>query len=77
MADLIGADLVDEAAYETHRVMNGVPRGGLDFMYSDAFPHETNMDRLGGVERVAGFDGDGFHRDVLRRGPGCCLRLRL
>ena len=50
LADLIGADLVEEAAYEAHRVANGVPRGGLDFMYSDAFPHETNMDRLHGVD---------------------------
>jgi hypothetical protein len=50
VADLIGADLVDEAAYEAHRVLTGVPRGGLDFMYSDAFPHETNMDRLHGVD---------------------------
>jgi folate-binding protein YgfZ len=49
-ADLIGADLVDEEAYEVHRVLTGVPRGGLDFMYSDAFPHETNMDRLHGVD---------------------------
>ena len=29
---------------------SGVPRGGLDFMYSDAFPHEANMDRLHGVD---------------------------
>ncbi|HMM89444.1 YgfZ/GcvT domain-containing protein, partial [Bradyrhizobium sp.] len=43
VADLIGADLVDSDAYEVHRVALGVPRGGLDFMYSDAFPHETNM----------------------------------
>src|SRR3979490_3285387 len=50
VADLIGADLVDEAAYEAHRVVNGVPRGGLDFIYSDAFPHEANMDRLHGVD---------------------------
>src|SRR6266478_2560981 len=50
VADLIGADLVDEPAYEAHRVLIGVPRGGLDFMYSDAFPHETNMDRLHGVD---------------------------
>ena len=28
----------------------GVPRGGLDFIYGDAFPHETNMDRLHGVD---------------------------
>ena len=50
MADLIGADLVDSDAYEAHRIASGVPRGGLDFMYSDAFPHETNMDRLHGVD---------------------------
>jgi folate-binding protein YgfZ len=49
-ADVIGADLVDSAAYEAHRIISGVPRGGLDFMYGDAFPHETNMDRLHGVD---------------------------
>ena len=50
VADLIGADLVDALAYEAHRIASGVPRGGLDFMYGDAFPHETNMDRLHGVD---------------------------
>ncbi|WLA63504.1 CAF17-like 4Fe-4S cluster assembly/insertion protein YgfZ [Bradyrhizobium diazoefficiens] len=50
LSDLIGAELVDAAAYEAHRIALGVPRGGLDFMYSDAFPHETNMDRLAGVD---------------------------
>src|SRR5213078_639542 len=50
VADIVGADLVDETAYEAHRIATGVPRGGLDFMYSDAFPHETNMDRLHGVD---------------------------
>jgi folate-binding protein YgfZ len=50
VADLIGADLVDSADYEAHRIATGVPRGGLDFMYGDAFPHETNMDRLHGVD---------------------------
>jgi tRNA-modifying protein YgfZ len=49
-ADLIGADLVDASAYEAHRIATGVPRGGLDFIYGDAFPHETNMDRLAGVD---------------------------
>ena len=49
-ADLIGAELVDASAYEAHRIAKGVPRGGLDFMYGDAFPHETNMDRLAGVD---------------------------
>jgi tRNA-modifying protein YgfZ len=49
-ADLIGAEFVDSSAYEAHRIAVGVPRGGLDFMYGDAFPHETNMDRLSGVD---------------------------
>src|SRR5437899_1196343 len=50
VADLIGADFVDSDAYEAHRIASSVPRGGLDFMYSDAFPHEANMDRLHGVD---------------------------
>jgi folate-binding protein YgfZ len=49
-ADLIGAEMVDADAYEAHRVACGVPRGGMDFIYGDAFPHETNMDRLHGVD---------------------------
>src|ERR1700704_9824 len=49
-ASLIGADLVGSAAYEAHRIACGTPRGGIDFMYGDAFPHETNMDRLHGVD---------------------------
>jgi tRNA-modifying protein YgfZ len=50
VADLIGSDLVDASAYDAHRIASGVPRGGLDFIYGDAFPHETNMDRLHGVD---------------------------
>ena len=50
VAALIGADLVDANAYEAHRIACGAPRGGLDFTYGDAFPHETNMDRLHGVD---------------------------
>ena len=46
----LGAGLVDEAAYESHRIKLGVPRGGLDFSYGDAFPHEADMDQLGGVD---------------------------
>src|SRR5262249_40416989 len=44
LADLIGAELVDSTEYDAHRIASGVPRGGLDFIYGDAFPHETNMD---------------------------------
>ena len=39
----------DETAYEAHRIACGVPKGGLDFAYGDAFPHETNMDLIHGV----------------------------
>jgi folate-binding protein YgfZ len=44
------ADLVAADAYEHHRIALGVPRGGVDFIYGDAFPHETDMDQLGGVD---------------------------
>jgi len=50
VADLIGAQLVDNALYEAHRIAVGVPKGGADFAYSDSFPHEANMDRLHGVD---------------------------
>ena len=39
-----------EAAYEAHRIACAVPRGGLDFPWGDAFPHEANMDRLHGID---------------------------
>jgi tRNA-modifying protein YgfZ len=52
-ADL-GADLVDASAYEAHRIALGVPRGGLDFGYGAAFPHEADMDQLGGVDFAKG-----------------------
>lgn len=49
-AQVIGATPVDEAAYDAHRIALGVPRGGSDFIYGDAFPHEANMDKLHGVD---------------------------
>jgi folate-binding Fe-S cluster repair protein YgfZ len=49
-AKTMGATLVDAAAYEAHRIALGVPRGGVDFSYGNAFPHETDMDQLGGVD---------------------------
>jgi folate-binding protein YgfZ len=50
MASAQGAALVDEAAYEAHRIALGIPRGGCDFTYGDAFPHEADMDQLNGVD---------------------------
>jgi len=47
---LIGAARREPEAYEAHRIACGVPKGGVDFAYGDAFPHEANMDRLSGVD---------------------------
>jgi folate-binding protein YgfZ len=49
-ATALGADVTDSETYEAHRIASGAPRGGVDFIYGDAFPHETNMDRLHGVD---------------------------
>jgi folate-binding protein YgfZ len=46
----LAASLVDAAAYEAHRIALGVPRGGFDFSYGDAFPHEADMDQFGGID---------------------------
>jgi len=48
-ADL-GATLAEAGEYEAHRVTLGAPRGGLDFNYNDAFPHEADMDQLNGID---------------------------
>jgi folate-binding protein YgfZ len=50
----LGATFVDAGPYEAHRITLGVPQGGLDFSYGDAFPHETDMDQLGGVDFTKG-----------------------
>jgi folate-binding protein YgfZ len=48
-ADL-GATLASPDEYDAHRIALGVPQGENDFKYGDAFPHETDMDQLGGVD---------------------------
>jgi folate-binding protein YgfZ len=50
----LGATLVDASTYDAHRIALGIPRGGVDFSYGDAFPHETDMDQLGGVDFAKG-----------------------
>lgn len=39
-----------EADYDAHRIALGIPQGGVDFAYGDAFPHEADMDQLNGVD---------------------------
>src|SRR5262249_17465177 len=46
----LGAEPATADAYDAHRIACGAPQGGVDFAYGDAFPHETNMDRLHGVD---------------------------
>jgi tRNA-modifying protein YgfZ len=48
-ADL-GAALADASDYEAHRIALGIPSGGADFRYGDAFPHEADMDQLHGID---------------------------
>jgi folate-binding protein YgfZ len=48
-ADL-GTTLSPPESYDVHRISLGVPRGGSDFAYGDTFPHEADMDQLGGVD---------------------------
>jgi folate-binding protein YgfZ len=53
-AQELNVEMADTAAYEAHRIALGVPRGGVDFAYGDAFPHETDMDQLAGVDFAKG-----------------------
>ena len=48
VAAAIGTEHVDE--YEGLRIAVGAPKGGLDFAYADAFPHDANFDLLHGVD---------------------------
>lgn len=45
----VSADSTAEA-YHAHRIALGIPEGGRDFAFGDAFPHEALMDQLGGVD---------------------------
>lgn len=42
--------MVPEAEWHAHRISLGVPEGGQDYLYGDAFPHEADMDQLGGID---------------------------
>lgn len=44
----------DTGAWHAHRIRLGIPEGGRDFIYGDAFPHEADMDQLAGVDFAKG-----------------------
>jgi len=48
MADAVGLDHAGE--YEGLRIGAVAPKGGVDFAYGDAFPHDANLDLLNGVD---------------------------
>ena len=62
-------------AYHTRRIAMGVPEGGRDFLFGEAFPHEALMDQLHGVDFDKGcYVGQEVVSRMLRRmvggGPG-------
>ena len=48
VAAAVGTEHAGE--YEGLRIAVGAPKGGLDFAYGDAFPHDANFDLLNGVD---------------------------
>jgi tRNA-modifying protein YgfZ len=46
----LGCALASEDEYHAHRVALGVPEGGRDYAFGDAFPHEAMFDQLSGVD---------------------------
>lgn len=46
----LGCALATEDDYHTKRIALGVPEGGSDYAYGDAFPHEALFDQLNGVD---------------------------
>lgn len=45
-----GAGPVGAEEYLALRVRHGIPEAAFDFQYGDVFPHELNMDQLGGID---------------------------
>ncbi|BCJ90206.1 folate-binding protein [Terrihabitans soli] len=45
-----GLEVKPEDEFHAHRIGLGIPEGGRDFAFDDAFPHEADMDQLGGVD---------------------------
>lgn len=48
--NLVGYEPATETAYHDWRTGLTVPEGGRDFPFGDAFPHDVDMDDLGGLD---------------------------
>ena len=60
IASAIGGLDASPEDYHAHRIALGVPEGGKDYAFGDAFPHEADLDQL--ARRL-------LHQGLLRR-PG-------
>jgi tRNA-modifying protein YgfZ len=49
-ASLAKLATVPQDIYEARRIALGVPKGGVDFAYGDAFVHDADLDWLNGVD---------------------------
>ncbi|WP_342360022.1 folate-binding protein [Terrarubrum flagellatum] len=66
----------DAQSYHAHRIALGIPEGGKDFAYGDAFPHEADMDQLGGVDFKKGcYVGQEVVSRMQHRGSGGRTRI--
>ena len=68
--DKIGCGAARENDYHAMRIAQGVPEGGRDYTYGDAFPHEALFDQLHGVDFNKGcFVGQEVVARMEHRGP--------
>lgn len=62
--------------YHAHRIALGIPEGGKDFAYGDTFPHEADMDQLGGIDfRKGCYVGQEVVSRMQHRGSGGRTRV--
>jgi folate-binding protein YgfZ len=47
---LVKLDRGEASRYEAHRIAQGVPKGGVDFVHGNAFVHDVNLDLMNGVD---------------------------
>ena len=50
----LGCDPASEADYHAIRISHGVPEGGRDYGFGEAFPHDALFDQLNGVDFAKG-----------------------
>lgn len=63
-----GTQIVEADHWQGRRIALGIPEGGKDFVYGDTFPHEADMDCIGGVDFKKGcFIGQEVVSRVERR----------